>query len=127
MPDGFFRKKRYLIHDRYPLYTREFPALLLLPELKQSNPATITESDAYAERFVRSIKESCLDQMIFFGEDALRNTIREFITHYHTERNHQGLENRLIVPLEMIGTAVAVVKKRERVGGLLNYYYREAA
>ena len=64
--------------------------------------------------------------MIFFGEDALRNTIREFITHYHIERNHQGLENRLIVPLKMIGTAVRV-KKRERVGGLLNYYYREAA
>jgi hypothetical protein len=75
----------------------------------------------------RSIKESCLDRMIFFGEDALRNTIREFITHYHIERNHQGLENRLIVPLEMIGTGPAVVKKRERVGGLLTYYYREAA
>jgi putative transposase len=65
--------------------------------------------------------------MIFFGEDALRNTIREFITHYHIERNHQGLENRLIVPLEMIATGTAVVKKRERLGGLLNYYYREAA
>jgi hypothetical protein len=64
--------------------------------------------------------------MIFFGEDALRNTIREFIAHYHLERNHQGLGNRLIVPLKMIGTGTAVVRKRERLGGLRNYYYREA-
>ena len=60
-------------------------------------------------------------------DSCLRNTIREFVTHYHTERNHQGLENRLIVPQEMIDTGTAVVKKRERLGGLLNYYYREAA
>ena len=66
-------------------------------------------------------------QMIFFGEDALRNSIREFITHYHIERNHQGLENRLIVPLEMINIGTGVVKKRGRLGGLLNHYYREAA
>jgi len=64
--------------------------------------------------------------MIFFGEDALRNSIREFITHYHIERNHQGLQNCLIVPPEIIDTGTAVVKKRERLGGLLNYYYREA-
>jgi hypothetical protein len=86
-----------------------------------------SHANAYAERFVRSIKESCLDQMIFFGEDALRNVIREFITHYHIERNHQGLENRLIIPSEMINTRTAVVKKRERLSGLLNYYYRDAA
>ena len=65
--------------------------------------------------------------MIFFGEDALRNSIREFIAHYHIERNHQGLENRLIVPLEMSNISTTVVKKRERIGGLLNYYYRDAA
>jgi hypothetical protein len=83
--------------------------------------------NAYAERFVRSIKESCLDQMIFFGEDAVGNSIREFITHYHMERNHQGLQNRLIVPMEMSNIGTTVVKKRERLSGLLNYYYREAA
>jgi putative transposase len=126
--DGFFRSKRYLIHDRDPLYTKDFLSIIAASGIKSVKlPPRSPNLNAYAERFVRSIKESCLDQMIFFGEDALRNTIREFITHYHMERNHQGLENRLIVPLEMIGTAVAVVKKRERVGGLLNYYYREAA
>jgi len=83
--------------------------------------------NAYAERFVRTIKESCLDQMIFFGEDMLRNAIRELVTHYHLERNHQGVENRLLVPLEITSTRTPVVQKRERLSGLLNYYYREAA
>ena len=56
--------------------------------------------NAYAERFVRSIKESCLDRLIFFGEGSLRKGIDEFVRHYHGERNHQGLGNRLIVASE---------------------------
>ena len=55
--------------------------------------------NAYAERFVRTIKESCLERMIFFGETSLRKAIAEFVAHYHLERNHQGLGNRLIVPI----------------------------
>ena len=66
--------------------------------------------------------------MIFFGEDMLRNTIREFVTHYHHERNHQGLDNRLLIGATTTISAVAgPVRKRVRVGGLLNYYYREVA
>jgi putative transposase len=126
--DGFLKDKRYLIHDRDPLYTREFLSIIAASGIEAVKlPPRSPNLNAYAERFVRSIKESCLDQMIFFGDDALRNTIREFLTHYHMERNHQGLGNRLIVPLEMIDTGMSVVKKRERLGGLLNYYYREAA
>jgi len=126
--DGFFRSKRYLIHDRDPLYTQEFLSIIAASGIEAVKlPPRSPNLNAYAERFVRSIKESCLDQMIFFGEDALRNSIREFITHYHIERNHQGLENRLIVPLEMSNIGTAVVKKRQRIGGLLNYYYRDAA
>jgi transposase InsO family protein len=56
--------------------------------------------NAYAERFVRTIKESCLEQMILFGEESLRTSIRQFVDHYHLERNHQALENRLINPME---------------------------
>ena len=82
--------------------------------------------NAYAERFVRSIRESCLDQMILFGEDALRNAIREFLAHYHLERNHQGLDNQLITAIE-ISAKSGPVRKRQRLGGMLNYYYREAA
>ena len=81
--------------------------------------------NAYAERFVRTIKESYLERMIFFGEEALRKVVADFIAHYHFERNHQGLENRLIVPI--IETTSGNVERRQRLGGLLNYYYRTAA
>ena len=126
--DGFFKSERFLIHDRDPLYTKEFLRILEDNGIQAVKlPPRSPNLNAYAERFVRSIKESCLERMIFFGEDALRNTIREFVTHYHLERNHQGMQNRLIVPLKTIGTGTAGVKKSERLGGLLNYYYREAA
>jgi Integrase core domain len=84
-------------------------------------------ANAYAERFVRSIKEGCLDRMIFFGENALRQGVRDFVSHYHLERNHQGLGNRLIVPIETTGSKTGTIRKRQRLGGLLNYYYRTAA
>jgi hypothetical protein len=57
----------------------------------------------------------------------LRNAIREFVEHYHRERNHQGLGNRLIVPMEMKAETPGAVERRQRLGGLLNYYYRKAA
>ena len=65
--------------------------------------------------------------MILFGEDSLREAIREFIAHDHQERNHQGLENRLINPMETSGNTGGAVERKERLGGLLNYYYRQAA
>ena len=85
------------------------------------------QANAYAERFVRSIKESCLERLIFFGENSLRNAVREFVAHYHVERNHQGLGNRLIVPMETTAEATGAVERRQRLGGLLNFYYRKTA
>src|SRR5215510_8124068 len=126
--DGFFAGKRYLIHDRDPLYTREFLSILANTGVQSVKlPPRSPNLNAYAERFVRTIKESCLEQMIFFGEDSLRNAIRHFVAHYHVERNHQGLNNRNIVPTETIGTSTGTVRTRRRLGGMLNYYYRQAA
>jgi putative transposase len=65
--------------------------------------------------------------MIWFGEDALRRGISEFVSHYHFERNHQGLDNRLIIPKETTTATIGKVRKRERLGGMLNYYFREVA
>ena len=65
--------------------------------------------------------------MIFFGEDSLRLAICHFVLHYHLERNHQGLGNRLIVPIGAIGETMGSVQRRERLGGMLSYYYRDAA
>ena len=82
--------------------------------------------DAYAERFVRTIKESCLDRMILVGEGSLRRAVGEFIEHYHRER-HQGLGNQLIVPLAAQAIGDNRILSRERLGGLLKYYHRPAA
>ena len=83
--------------------------------------------NAHAERFVRSIKESCLERLILFGESSLRTAVQNFVTHYHSERNHQGLGNRLIFPDAAAVGIAGVIQRRERLGGRLNYYYRPAA
>ena len=82
-------------------------------------------ANADAERFVRSIKEECLDRMIPLGERHFRRAVAEFVEHYHRERNHQGLENALIAAPPALGTA-GRVQRRPRLGGLLNYYERAA-
>ena len=124
--DGFFQGKHYLVHDRDPLYTRDFLKLLADAGIESVRlPSRSPNLNVYAERFVR-IKESCLERMIFFGEDSLWNTIREFVAHYHLERNHQGLGNRLIVPMDTKAETTGAVERRQRLGGLLNYYYRKA-
>jgi putative transposase len=83
--------------------------------------------NAHAERFVRSIKESCLERLILFGEPSLRTAVQNFVAHYHLERNHQGLGNRLIQPEPDHAANTGAVQHRERLGGRLNYYYRAAA
>jgi putative transposase len=87
-------------------------------------PFQAPNGNAYAERFVRSIKHECLNRVIPFGERHLRRTIAEYVEHYHRERNHQGLENELIDPVAS-GCAGRVCR-RPRLGGLLNYYMRAA-
>ncbi len=65
--------------------------------------------------------------MIFFGNNSLRNAVKESCLHYHQERNHQGLSNRLIDPGDDVGCSAGQVACRERMGGMLRYYYRDAA
>ena len=79
------------------------------------------------ERFVLSIRSECLDKIIPLGERHLRKAIKEFMAHYHAERNHQGIDSQIIQPDEYVGVAEGPVKTRSRLGALLNYYYREAA
>jgi putative transposase len=119
--DGFFNGKRYLIHDRDPLYTKDFLHTLADSGIESIKlPPRSPNLNAYAERFVRTIKEDCLDRMILFGEDGLRNTVRNFVAHYHLERNHQGLDNRLITPPEQPAVTSGTVQRRQRLGGMLN-------
>ncbi len=126
--DGFLTGMRYIILDRDPLYTDEFRGLLKQAGVKVIRlPARSPNLNAFAERFVRTIKESCLNQMIFFSENTLRRAISEFVEFYHHERNHQGLGNRLIKPSAEVGSLDGHVACRERLGGVLRYYYRDAA
>jgi putative transposase len=125
--DGLLKGKRYLIHDRDPLFTVEF--LTTLAELGVESvklPPRSPNLNSYAERFVRSIKESCLDRMILFGEGSLRTAVRQFIAHYHAERNHQGIGNLLIIPDRSLTHNDGLVRCQSRLGGMLNYYDRAA-
>ena len=84
--------------------------------------------NAYAERWVRSVKDEALSRMMLFGEAALYRVLNEYMAHYHHERNHQGKGNVLLLPPVHQDTERAgPMRCRERLGGLLKYYTREAA
>ena len=89
-------------------------------------PFRAPNANAFAERFVRSIKHECLNRVIPFGARDLRRTIAEFVEHYHRERNRQGLENALIDGAPTVDAQVGCIRRRQRLGGLLNYYCRAA-
>ena len=90
-------------------------------------PAKSPNMNAYMERWFRSLKSECLDRMIFFGRKSLENAVREYVEHYHAERNHQGLGNELIEPVDDADTVAGTIECRERLGGMLKYYHRRAA
>jgi transposase InsO family protein len=126
--DGFLTGKRFLIHDRDPRFTDAFRETLTAADVQVVRlPARSPNLNPYAERFVRTIKESCLERIILVGEASLRRAVREFADHYHHERNHQGLGNQLIVPLAEPSNRDGHIACRERLGGLLKYYHRAAA
>jgi putative transposase len=126
--DGFLTGKRFLIHDRDPLFTVAFRETLASAGVETIRlPPRSPNLNAYAERFVRSVKESCLDRLILVGEPSLRRAVREFVVHYHHERNHQGLGNQLPFPLSAEVKGHAPIACRPRLGGLLKYYHRPAA
>ena len=125
---GILLGKRYLIHDRDPLFTAEFLKTIADAGVESVKlPPRSPNLNAHAERFVRSIRESCLERLIFFGEASLRTAIQNFVAHYHGERNHQGLANQLISPEAGHLGSSGEVQRRQRLGGMLNYYYRAAA
>ncbi len=126
--DGFLRDARFLIDDRDPLFSASFCATLSATGVETVKlPARSPNLNAHAERFVRSIKHVCLNRMIPLGENHLRTAVRAYVAHYHLERNHQGLDNRLISEAHDRPCTEGSVLCRERLGGILRYYYREAA
>jgi transposase InsO family protein len=125
---GSLRSKQYLLIDRDSKYTDQFRRLVRDRGTKVIRlPPRSPNLNAYAERFVRSIKDECLNRMIFVGQASLRRAVSEYVEHYDRERNHQGLGNRLLVLPTGVTVARGSVRKRARLGGVLNFYYREAA
>ena len=127
---GFLDNCSYLIHDRDTKYCQSFRDIIESSEVKTLPlPARSPNLNAFAERWVKSVKDECLSKLILFGEASLRRTLREYVVHYHVERNHQGKDNVLLFPVatKAMNHRDGSVGCKERLGGLLKYYHREAA
>ena len=126
--EGFLTGKRYVIMDRDSKYSDGFRSILDQGGVKPVRlPPRSPNLNPHIERFMLSIKAECLSRLILFGEKMLRRSVSGFLQHYHAERNHQGLRNRLIDAGDEVSRVEGQIACRERLGGLLRYYYREAA
>ena len=126
--DGFLKRHRYLLMDRDTKFCQSFRDMLESAGVKPKRlPARSPNLNAHIERFMRSLKDECLNRLIFFGERSVRNAVDEFLKHYHHERNHQGLDNGIIDPGDEVGQVAGNITCRQRLGGLLKYYHRKAA
>jgi putative transposase len=125
--DGFLLGTRYLLIDRDTKFCDSFRRILRqacviclrLPPRSPNPTPTI-------ERFMRSLQSESLDRLILFSEASLRSATRSFLAHYHGERNHQGLDHRSIEPDEELGRTAGRIACRQRLSGMLKYYYRQA-
>ena len=127
---GFLDNCSYLIHDRDTKYCQSFRDIVETGDVRTLPlPARSPNLNAFAERWVKSVKDECLSKLILFGEASLRRTLREYVVHYQVERNHQGKDNVLLFPTatqsktRVDGSVVC----KARLGGLLKYYHRDAA
>ena len=114
--------------DTLMRYSAAFRAALTRERIESIQlPPQSPNLNAYAERFVRSVKTECTGRMVFFSRSSLERALMHYVAHYHEERNHQGLQNHLLKcsdsPINLVGR----VERRERLGGMLNFYHREAA
>jgi len=125
---GVLGRATKLLIDRDAKYSHDWRAWLEREGVEVIRlPPRSPNLNAYAERFVRSIKDECLNRMIFIGEASLRRAIADFMVNYHDERNHQGLGNRLIKEERSSPLAAGPVQRRVRLGGMLSFYQRAAA
>ncbi len=126
---GALSGRRYLLMDRDTKFRAGFRSIVESSGTKCLRlPARSPNLNAVAERFVRSVKEECVERLVFFGERSLRRALDEFVAHYHAERNHQGKGNLLLFPRkeDEVGDSSDPVVCRPRLGGLLKFYRRVA-
>jgi hypothetical protein len=124
---GCLRACRYVLHDRDTKFCAAFDDVLRSEGVHCLRlPPQSPNLNAFAERWVRSVKEECLSKLILFREGSLRHALDEFIEHFHMERNHQGKGNMLLFPVARTNTSGRRINCRTRLGGLLRYYSRAA-
>jgi transposase InsO family protein len=118
----------HLIRDNDGKYPPAFERILLTAGVESVfSPVAAPNANAHCERFIKSLQDECLDRLWFVGEKALRLTLHEYVEHFHRERNHQGIGHVLIDPGPEVKISDGGIRRRKRLGGLLSYYYREAA
>ncbi len=123
---GFLDGKKYLIHDRDCKYCPAFLRIIKDSGVDLVNlPRRSPNLNPYAERWVLSIKHECLSKLILFGEKSLRRAVTQYVAHYHEERHHQSKDNTILLPSQ--DRSKGSVCCRERLGGLLRFYYRDVA
>jgi putative transposase len=122
---GFLSGCSYLIHDRDSKFCHSFQKILQSAGIKPVGlpPKSL---NAFAERCVRSVKKECLSKLVLFGHQGLEFALREYVSHYHEERNHQGLENRIPFPSDTCrpDRITGKIVCKSRYNGLIEYYYR---
>ena len=125
---GALQGHQYVLHDRDTKFCDSFPSMLRAAGVEPLRlPARSPSLNAFAERWVRSVKQECLSKLILFGEAALRRALNEYLAHFHAERPHQGKGNVLLFPEPTDRASPANrVACRQRLGGLLRYYARAA-
>lgn len=127
---GFLCGCRYLLHDRDAKFCSGFDGVLAAVGIQAIKlPPRSPNLNAYCERWIRSIKTELLSKLILFGECSLRHCLHNYVNHFHAERNHQRKGNVILFPKpeDHIGESSGPIQTRERLGGLLKFYYREAA
>jgi transposase InsO family protein len=126
---GFLAPGHYLIHDRDGKFCPAFQQIIDEAGVRRVPlPPRSPNLNAYAERWVRSVKEECLARLILCGEASLSHTLTQYVGHFHHERTHQGKGNLLLFPAPHHDRqSDGAIQCRERLGGLLKYYYHGAA
>ena len=129
--DGFLRSAKFLAHDRDPLFTKTWKLLLNSDgNTSVAIPAQSPSCNPHAERFIRSVRNECLDHFIVFGESHLRHLVKQYVAHYNAERFHQGMDGKLLTQNADSASdngTIGTIKTHSRLAGILNFYQRAAA
>ena len=117
---------RFLIHDREAKFTSAFDTVFQAQKIEiVRTPFRAPRANAYAERWVRSVRTECLDQLLIFNQRHLEHVLKDYLNYYNRARPHQGLAQQIPIPLSR--TSAGPIRYHEVLGGILRDYYRDAA